>query len=220
MSYFWLLSASQQRHPSHASPGTKDTNSSLHSLILAAAPVCAEPPPAPSPLTGVSRHFSLVLLIFPGRRLSIQIFMWEASCWHPEYMSQICPASLSDPSAQELRTDESSCPPSILRKRPPVDQAVGEKRRAERRVRFREPEEVIEHVISCCDYVVDDRTSSGLPVLLWLLFCAVLILAASLYYTSMKQDVKVLEEFQSRLVIFFLHIRHVAQRCWTWFMRQ
>ncbi|KAM6068405.1 nutritionally-regulated adipose and cardiac enriched protein homolog isoform 1-T1 [Theristicus caerulescens] len=118
------------------------------------------------------------------------------------------------------KTDDSSYPPSILRKRPPVDQAVGEKRKAERRVRFREPE-VIEYAISCCDYiVVDDRSSSGLPVLLWLSFCAVLILAVSLYYTSMKQDVKVLEEFQSRLVIFFLQIRHIAQKCWTWFMRQ
>ncbi|XP_014812882.1 PREDICTED: nutritionally-regulated adipose and cardiac enriched protein homolog isoform X2 [Calidris pugnax] len=146
--------------------------------------------------------------------------MWEASCWHPGYMSQICPAPPSDPSAEELRTDDSSYPPSILRKRPPVDQAVGEKRKAERRVRFREPEEVIEHAISCCDYMVDDRSSSGLPVLLWLSFCAVLVLAVSLYYTSMKQDVKVLEEFQSRLVIFFLQIRHVAQKCWTWFMRQ
>ncbi|XP_068255237.1 nutritionally-regulated adipose and cardiac enriched protein homolog isoform X3 [Nyctibius grandis] len=122
---------------------------------------------------------------------------------------------------KKQKTDDNSYPPSILRKRPPVDQAVGEKRKAERRVRFREPEEVIEHAISCCDYiVVDDRSSSGLSVLLWLSFCAVLILAVSLYYTSMKQDVKVLEEFQSQLVIFFLQIRHVAQKCWTWFTRQ
>ncbi|XP_035407226.1 nutritionally-regulated adipose and cardiac enriched protein homolog isoform X1 [Cygnus olor] len=136
-------------------------------------------------------------------------------------MSQICPDPPSDRSAEELLTDDSSCPPSILRKRPPVNQAVGQKRKAERRVRFREPEEVIEHVISCCDYVVvHDRSSSGLPVLLGLSFCAVLILAVSLYYTSMKQDTKVLEEFQSRLVIFFLQIRHVAHKCWTWFMRQ
>ncbi|XP_064515392.1 nutritionally-regulated adipose and cardiac enriched protein homolog [Pseudopipra pipra] len=146
--------------------------------------------------------------------------MWDTSWWHPEYMSQICPVPPSGPSAEELPADDSSYPPSILRKRQPVDQAVGEKRKVERRVRFREPE-VIEHAISCCDYVVvDDRSSSGLPVLLWLSFCAVLILAVSLYYTSMKQDVKVLEEFQSRLVIFFLHIRHVAQRCWTWFVKQ
>ncbi|XP_041332320.1 nutritionally-regulated adipose and cardiac enriched protein homolog isoform X2 [Pyrgilauda ruficollis] len=202
------------------SPGTKDTNSSLHSLSSAAAPACVVPLPAPSPLLRGLRTLFPGPSQFLGKRLSIQSFMWEASCWHPEYMSQICPASLSDPSAKELQPDDSRSPPSILRKRPPVDQAVGEKRRAERRVRFREPEEVIEHVISCCDYVVDDRTSSGLPVLLWLLFCAVLILAVSLYYTSMKQDVTVLEEFQSRLVIFFLHIRHVAQRCWTWFLRQ
>ncbi|TRZ24461.1 hypothetical protein HGM15179_002668, partial [Zosterops borbonicus] len=58
------------------------------------------------------------------------------------------------PMHRKEKTDDSSYPPSILRKRPPVDQAVEEKRRAERRVRFREPEEVIEHVISCCDYVV------------------------------------------------------------------
>ncbi|OXB73582.1 UNVERIFIED_CONTAM: hypothetical protein H355_005297 [Colinus virginianus] len=109
------------------------------------------------------------------------------------------------------KTDDSSCPPSILRKRPPVDCAVVEKRRAERRVRFREPEEVIEHV--------HDRSSPGLPVLLGLSFCVVLILAASLFYTSMKQDTKVLEEFQSRLVIFFLQIRHIAHKCWTWFTR-
>ncbi|XP_054256811.1 nutritionally-regulated adipose and cardiac enriched protein homolog [Indicator indicator] len=136
-------------------------------------------------------------------------------------MSQICPAPSSDPCAEELPADDSSYPPSILRKRLPVDQAGGEKRKAERRVRFREPEEVIEYAISCCDYVVvDDRSSSGLPMFLWLSFCAVLILALSLYYTTMKQDVKVLEEFQSRLVIFFLQIRHIAQKCWTWFMRQ
>ncbi|XP_030905344.2 nutritionally-regulated adipose and cardiac enriched protein homolog isoform X1 [Melopsittacus undulatus] len=118
------------------------------------------------------------------------------------------------------KTDDSSYPPPILRKRPPVDQAVGEKRKPERRVRFREPE-VTEYVISCCDYiVVDDRSSSGFPVLLWLSFCAVLILAVSVYYTNMKQDVKVLEEFQSRLVTFFLQIRHVVQKCYTLFMRQ
>ncbi|XP_010216013.1 PREDICTED: nutritionally-regulated adipose and cardiac enriched protein homolog [Tinamus guttatus] len=136
-------------------------------------------------------------------------------------MSQSCPAPSSSSSTEEFLTDNSSCPPSILRKRPPVDQAAGEKRKAERRVRFREPEEVIEHAISCCDYVVvHDRSSSGLPVFMWLSFCAMLILAVSLYYTSMKKDFKVLEEFQSQLVIFFVQIRHVAQKCWTWFTRQ
>ncbi|XP_039923839.1 nutritionally-regulated adipose and cardiac enriched protein homolog isoform X3 [Hirundo rustica] len=216
MCYFWLLSTSQAVPSFPRQPWYKEQR-----LLF----------PLPCPLwpllrlcshcRGVSGRFSLLLLIFLGKGLSIQSFVWEVSCWHPEYMSQICPASPSDPSAKELQTDDSSYPPSILRKRPPVDQGVGEKRRAERRVRFREPEEVIEHVISCCDYVVaDDRTSSGLPVLLGLSFCAVLILAVSLYYTSMKEDAKVLEEFQSRLVIFFLHLRHVAQRCWTWFMRQ
>ncbi|XP_067411253.1 nutritionally-regulated adipose and cardiac enriched protein homolog [Emydura macquarii macquarii] len=119
------------------------------------------------------------------------------------------------------KTNCSSCPPSILRKRPPVNQAVSKKRKAERRVRFREPEEITGHDISCCDYrVAHDRHSAGLPLLLWISLCIVLILAVSLYYNSMKQNFKVLEEFQSQLVIFFLQIRHVALKCWTWFMRQ
>ncbi|XP_057221679.1 LOW QUALITY PROTEIN: nutritionally-regulated adipose and cardiac enriched protein homolog [Malurus melanocephalus] len=219
MCYFWLLSASRVASPFPRQPWY-EMQKLFFPLLCAPLPLPPRGAGRPRCGGGSGHSFSLVLLLFLGKRLSIQSFTWEAPCWHPEYMSQICPASLSGHSAEEPPTDDCSYPPSILRKRPPVDQAVGEKRKAERRVRFREPEEVIEHVISCCDYVVDDRSSSGLPVLLWLSFCAVLILAVSLYYTSMKQDVKVLEEFQSRLVIVFLHIRHVAQRCWTWFMRQ
>ncbi|XP_074920718.1 nutritionally-regulated adipose and cardiac enriched protein homolog [Chelonoidis abingdonii] len=109
------------------------------------------------------------------------------------------------------KTNCSKCPPSILRKRPPVNQAVSEKRKAERRVRFCEPE---------ITGYAHDRPSAGLPLLLWILLCLVLILAVSLYYSSMKQNVKVVEEFQSQLVIFFLQIRRVAWKCWTWFMRQ
>uniref|UniRef100_A0ACB8G692 Uncharacterized protein n=1 Tax=Sphaerodactylus townsendi TaxID=933632 RepID=A0ACB8G692_9SAUR len=37
------------------------------------------------------------------------------------------------------------CPPSILRKKSPMSQALSEKRKAERRVRFQEPEEIAEH---------------------------------------------------------------------------
>ncbi|XP_068803332.1 nutritionally-regulated adipose and cardiac enriched protein homolog isoform X3 [Struthio camelus] len=59
------------------------------------------------------------------------------------------------PMHRKEKTDDSSCPPSILRKRPPVDQAVGEKRKAERRVRFREPEEVIEHDKTHCSEMLD-----------------------------------------------------------------
>lgn len=51
---------------------------------------------------GISRRFPLVLRVFLSKWLSNQSFMWEASCWHPEYMSQICPAPPSDPSAEEL----------------------------------------------------------------------------------------------------------------------
>lgn len=114
------------------------------------------------------------------------------------------------PMYRKEKTNCCKCPPSILRKRPPRKQAVGEKRKAERRVRFHEPE--------ITGY--EDGPSAGLPLLLWISLCLVLILAVSLYYSCMLQNFKVLEEFQSQLVIVFLQIRHVAVKCWTWFMRQ
>ncbi|XP_074854800.1 nutritionally-regulated adipose and cardiac enriched protein homolog isoform X2 [Carettochelys insculpta] len=115
------------------------------------------------------------------------------------------------PMYRQEKTNCSKCPPSILRKRTRVKQAVGEKRKAERRVRFHEPE---------ITGYAHDRPAAGLPLLLWISLCFVLILAVSLYCSRMKQNFKVLEEFQSKLVIFFLQIRHVALKCWTWFMRQ
>lgn len=102
MCYFWLLSTSHVASSFPRQPWYEGRK-----LFF---PLPCPPLPLPSARCrcrlrprcgGVSRRFSLVLLIFLGKRLSIQSFMWEASCWHPEYMSQICPASLSDHSAKE-----------------------------------------------------------------------------------------------------------------------
>lgn len=75
-------------------------------LVRRAQTLLSTPPPplpAPSPLLRGLRTLFPGPSHFLGKRFSIQSFMWEASCWHPEYMSQICPASLSDPSAKELQ---------------------------------------------------------------------------------------------------------------------
>ncbi|XP_053143036.1 nutritionally-regulated adipose and cardiac enriched protein homolog isoform X2 [Hemicordylus capensis] len=112
-------------------------------------------------------------------------------------------------------------PSSILRKRPVMNQTRSRKQKAERRVRFQEPEETIEPEISYCDYMAaHKRPASILPLFLGIFLCIVLLLAVSLYYSSKRQDFKVLEEFHSQLDIIFLQMRHAALKCWTWFMRQ
>ncbi|XP_066468401.1 nutritionally-regulated adipose and cardiac enriched protein homolog [Tiliqua scincoides] len=119
------------------------------------------------------------------------------------------------------KTHYTKRPPSILRKRSAINQALSEKRKAERRVRFQEPEEVIRHDIPCCDCLVAyEQPASIVPLFLGILLCTVLLLVASLYYSSTKRDFKVLEEFHSQLVIVFLQMKHAALKCWTWLTRQ
>lgn len=71
-------------------------------LSFAAVPICLGHCLLSPRCRGISRHSPLVLPIFLSKWLSNRSFVWEASCWHPEYMSQICPAPPSDPSAEEL----------------------------------------------------------------------------------------------------------------------
>nr|XP_034960893.1 nutritionally-regulated adipose and cardiac enriched protein homolog [Zootoca vivipara] len=122
----------------------------------------------------------------------------------------------------EGKTHYTKSPPSILRKRSSVNKALSQKQKVGRRVRFQEPEEIIgrAHDISCCDYIVaHKRPASVLPLFLGISLCALLLLALSLYYGSVRRDFKVLEEFHTQLVIAVLQIRHVAVKCWAWFMR-
>lgn len=104
MCYFWLLSTfqvtsslpSQHWHEGRKlffplfSPLLPLPSAWRHCLL---SPHCRE----------ISRRFPLIPCIFLSKWLFNQSFMWEASCWHPEYMSQICPAPSSDASAEELQ---------------------------------------------------------------------------------------------------------------------
>ncbi|XP_060127599.1 nutritionally-regulated adipose and cardiac enriched protein homolog [Zootoca vivipara] len=120
----------------------------------------------------------------------------------------------------EGKTHYTKSPPSILRKRSSVNKALSQKQKVGRRVRFQEPEEIIGHGGGSCDYIVaHKRPASVLPLFLGIFLCALLLLALSLYYGSVRRDFKVLEEFHTQLVIAVLQIRHVAVKCWAWFMR-
>ncbi|KAI1237560.1 hypothetical protein IHE44_0013640 [Lamprotornis superbus] len=90
-----------------------------------------------------NKHNEIILFTIPHQENVLKPNSGETPSSEP--LHDVPPSKGSSSSPQPAHTDDSSYPPSILRKRPPVDQAVGEKRRAERRVRFREPEEVIEH---------------------------------------------------------------------------
>lgn len=103
MCYFWLLSTFQVTssfQSQHWCEGRKLFFPLLcHLLLLPSAQRhCLLSPHC----RGISRHFLLVLT-FLNKWLSNRSFVWEASCWHSEYMSQICPAPPSDGSAEDLQ---------------------------------------------------------------------------------------------------------------------
>ncbi|XP_074147151.1 nutritionally-regulated adipose and cardiac enriched protein homolog isoform X1 [Sminthopsis crassicaudata] len=105
------------------------------------------------------------------------------------------------------QTGSYKCPPSILRRKPPECPVTGEKKRAERRVRFQEPEETAMHDISCVDtIVVPDRWSSGCSLFLCLCLCILLGLALSFYCGQAKLGSKALEEFRAWLLLFLLRM--------------
>ncbi|XP_077179926.1 nutritionally-regulated adipose and cardiac enriched protein homolog [Paroedura picta] len=113
---------------------------------------------------------------------------------------------------RKAKTLCAKCPPSILRRRSPMNQALSEKRKAERRVRFREPDEIVEH-----DH---KRPGSVLPLFLWISLCLGLLLTLSLYFSRTRRDFKVLDDLQSQLIIVSLQIRQLALKWWTSLTRQ
>ncbi|XP_036604212.1 nutritionally-regulated adipose and cardiac enriched protein homolog isoform X3 [Trichosurus vulpecula] len=148
------------------------------------------------------------------------------------------------------QTGRCKCPPSILRRKPPECPITGDRRRAERRVRFQEPAETAVHDISCVDTIIEadidqglpfsfelgpgtpttwpcsfplrapDRWSSGCPLFLCLCLFILLGLALSLYCGQARLGSKALEEFRAWLLLFLLRVRHVAMTFWKWFGRQ
>ncbi|XP_026525845.1 nutritionally-regulated adipose and cardiac enriched protein homolog [Notechis scutatus] len=142
------------------------------------------------------------------KELLFQGFQKFCKC---HFLQHKCMPSIS-PMHKKEKPRFTQCPPSILRKKSSMKQALREKEKVERRVRFQEPGEIITNA--------HKQTVGILPLFLGLSFCVVMLLAASLYYNSRKQDFKVLEEFHSHLVTILILIRRIALKLWTWFLRQ
>ncbi|XP_078518204.1 nutritionally-regulated adipose and cardiac enriched protein homolog [Lissotriton helveticus] len=124
------------------------------------------------------------------------------------------------PMYREDKINEGKCPPSILRKRSLVSRVVGDKDKAERRVRFRNPVAITVHDISCCNYmIVHERSSKRLPMLL-LTVCILLILAGAMYCTNKKHYSTVLDILKRQLAGLLLHIRQFVRNSRTWLMKK
>ncbi|XP_043841635.1 nutritionally-regulated adipose and cardiac enriched protein homolog isoform X1 [Dromiciops gliroides] len=125
------------------------------------------------------------------------------------------------PMHKKEQTGGCKCPPSILRRKPPEYSVTGDRKRAERRVRFQEPEGTAVHDDICMDTIVaPDRWSSGCSLFLCLCLCILLGLALSLYCGHTKLGSKALEEFRAWILFVLLRVRHMAVTFWKWFGRQ
>ncbi|XP_038603161.1 nutritionally-regulated adipose and cardiac enriched protein homolog isoform X2 [Tachyglossus aculeatus] len=107
---------------------------------------------------------------------------------------------------------DGQCPPSILRRNQPPGPAVGSRRKAERRVRFLEPEANTVHVPA--------RTPAGLSLLLRISVCILLLLAGGLCYSRARMDYQPGEGLPSQLLLFLIQLRKAALTCWAWLGRQ
>ncbi|XP_069494563.1 nutritionally-regulated adipose and cardiac enriched protein homolog isoform X1 [Ambystoma mexicanum] len=119
---------------------------------------------------------------------------------------------------REDKVHVSKCPPSILRKKAPSSRAVNDKGKAERRVRFREPEEITIHEVCCCNFATAHERSSApsLPILLLTLAGVLLIMVLALYCRHLNHNCKAMDGLLCQLATFLLQMRHVVLDSWTW----
>ncbi|XP_019602817.2 nutritionally-regulated adipose and cardiac enriched protein homolog isoform X2 [Rhinolophus sinicus] len=121
-------------------------------------------------------------------------------------------ATPGSPTPRTGREGNRKCPPSILRLSRPEHCGHGaEPQRTSRHVRFHEPLEVAVHYIAGREPTAMAKASGwpsapGVPLLLRLSVCALLLLALALYCG--------LEDLRAQLHVLVLHLRQAALACW------
>ncbi|XP_019494744.1 PREDICTED: nutritionally-regulated adipose and cardiac enriched protein homolog isoform X3 [Hipposideros armiger] len=121
-------------------------------------------------------------------------------------------ATPGSPVPRTGREGDRESPPSILRRSRPEHRGHGaEPQRTSRHVRFHEPLEVAVHYIAGREPTATAKapgrhSARGVPLLLRLSVCALLVLALGLYCG--------LEDIRAWLLVLVLRLRHAALACW------
>uniref|UniRef100_UPI00398F48CC nutritionally-regulated adipose and cardiac enriched protein homolog isoform X2 n=1 Tax=Pristiophorus japonicus TaxID=55135 RepID=UPI00398F48CC len=106
------------------------------------------------------------------------------------------------------------CPTSILRKRSNMrgyeDDDVSHRTRSERRVRFRESDEIIFHT---------NRCNSHLPAMFWKLLIIILLSLVIMLLYCNESASNIYEQLQSKLNSYYLEMKHTTFSWLTWSRR-
>ncbi|XP_056152059.1 nutritionally-regulated adipose and cardiac enriched protein homolog isoform X1 [Lampris incognitus] len=115
-------------------------------------------------------------------------------------------------------------PTSILKRPSPTyrsDTEFAHRRKAERRVRFREPETTV-HDIPHCDSLFAYETTPARPnlALFTCLFLLMSFLGVAMYCTDRRRPQRVCEELEASLAVYLLHMKQLLWGCWIWLTKQ
>ncbi|XP_067894249.1 nutritionally-regulated adipose and cardiac enriched protein homolog [Heterodontus francisci] len=143
----------------------------------------------------------------------------------PELSNKVLPETLENtPDSKMMKTNRLSTnichtqevitlkyPRSILRKRSDMTRNeegyVSHRRRTERRVRFREMDEIIFHTYGC---------NSPLPAMFWKLLIIILLSLVIILVCCSKSASNIFEQLQSKLYSYYLEVKHMTFSWLTW----
>ncbi|XP_018583240.1 nutritionally-regulated adipose and cardiac enriched protein homolog isoform X3 [Scleropages formosus] len=152
-----------------------------------------------------------------GRRLSATTTPSPPGAW------SCSPPSM--PRSARPSTQVSTCkfPTSILKRSnlSGSDTEPTQRRKSERRVRFREPENVV-HDIPQCDCLIDYDGSPCRPhlALFACFFLLLSVLGVALYCTDRRRPLRMCEELEALLAVYLLQMKQVVWACWIWLTMQ
>ncbi|XP_077411915.1 nutritionally-regulated adipose and cardiac enriched protein homolog isoform X2 [Vanacampus margaritifer] len=142
---------------------------------------------------------------------------------HPEKHSEVRHRKDFRHQQEDKTTDEvidGKIPTSILKKPSPTcgsDTEATQRRKGQRRVRFREPETTV-HDIPPCDDTGAYETTPARPhlVLFTCLFLMMSFLGVAMYCTDRRRPQRACEQLEAALAVYLLHMKQLVWGCWIW----